>query len=146
MKKVQAIQATFLQKLTKVSTVRILFGFVWSIDAFFKWQPAFQKRYLDILVGAVKDQPWFLKSWFDTWIILISSQTQFFIYATVVTETYIAVALLFGFAKRFTYILALVFSLLIWSTAEGFGGPYTAGATDIGTGIVYACRSLTFDY
>jgi len=31
-----------------------------------------------------------------------------------------------------------VFSLLIWGTAEGFGGPYTSGASDIGTAIIYA--------
>ncbi len=26
---------------------------------------------------------------------------------------------------------------VIWSTAEGFGGPYTAGSTDIGAAIIY---------
>jgi nitrite reductase (NO-forming) len=31
-----------------------------------------------------------------------------------------------------------LFSLLIWATAEGFGGPYTSGSSDIGTGIIYA--------
>jgi hypothetical protein len=30
-----------------------------------------------------------------------------------------------------------VFSLLIWSVAEGFGGPHTSGATDIGTSVIY---------
>jgi len=33
--------------------------------------------------------------------------------------------------------MGAVFSLAIWSTAEGFGGPYTPGATDIGTSIIY---------
>ena len=28
--------------------------------------------------------------------------------------------------------------MLIWTTAEGFGGPCTAGASDIGTAIIYA--------
>ena len=28
--------------------------------------------------------------------------------------------------------------MLIWATAEGFGGPYTAGASDIGTAVIYA--------
>lgn len=53
-------------------------------------------------------------------------------------ETLIALALIFGFARKLTYIAAIVFSVLIWSTAEGFGGPYTSGASDIGTAIVYA--------
>jgi nitrite reductase (NO-forming) len=26
---------------------------------------------------------------------------------------------------------------LVWTTAEGFGGPYKAGSTDIGTAIIY---------
>jgi nitrite reductase (NO-forming) len=28
-------------------------------------------------------------------------------------------------------------SLVIWTTAEGFGGPYKAGSTDIGAAIIY---------
>ena len=52
-------------------------------------------------------------------------------------ETLIATALIFGFARKSTYIAAAVFSLLIWSTAEGFGGPYTAGSTDGGASIIY---------
>jgi nitrite reductase (NO-forming) len=46
--------------------------------------------------------------------------------------------LIAGFARKTTYIAAIVFSLLIWSTAEGFGGPYTSGASGIGTAIIYA--------
>ena len=53
-------------------------------------------------------------------------------------ETLIAVALITGFARKVTYIAAIVFSVLIWSTAEGFGGPYTSGASDIGTAVIYA--------
>lgn len=43
-----------------------------------------------------------------------------------------------GFARKITYIAAAGFSVLIWATAEGFGGPYTSGASDIGTAIIYA--------
>jgi hypothetical protein len=50
----------------------------------------------------------------------------------------IAVSLLTGLARRPMYIVGLVISLLIWATAEGFGGPYTAGSTDLGTAITYA--------
>jgi nitrite reductase (NO-forming) len=46
--------------------------------------------------------------------------------------------LILGFARKITYISGTVFSLLIWATAEGFGGPYTAQSTDIGTAIIYA--------
>ena len=53
-------------------------------------------------------------------------------------QTLIAVALIAGFARKLTYLSAIAFSLLIWGTAEGFGGPYTSGASDIGTAIIYA--------
>ena len=53
-------------------------------------------------------------------------------------ETLIAVALIVGFARKTTYVSAIAFSMLIWATAEGFGGPYTSGAADIGTAIIYA--------
>jgi hypothetical protein len=33
---------------------------------------------------------------------------------------------------------AVAFSVLIWATAEGFGGPYTSGSADIGTAVIYA--------
>lgn len=28
-------------------------------------------------------------------------------------------------------------TIVIWSTAEGFGGPYHAGSTDVGAAIIY---------
>ena len=60
------------------------------------------------------------------------SQTQ------AVIETLITLALITGFARKTAYFAAIMFSLLIWATAEGFGGPYTSGASDIGTAIIYA--------
>ena len=33
--------------------------------------------------------------------------------------------------------------MLIWAVGEGFGGPYMAGSTDVGTGIVYALLFAT---
>ena len=62
----------------------------------------------------------------------------FFAYLIAVVETLIALALIAGFARKITYSAAIVFSLLIWATAEGFGGPYTSGASDVGTAIIYA--------
>lgn len=53
-------------------------------------------------------------------------------------ETLIAAALILGVARKLTYLGAIGFSLLIWATAEGFGGLYTRGSTDIGTAIIYA--------
>lgn len=58
--------------------------------------------------------------------------------AAITGETLIALALIAGFSCKLTYLGAIVFSLAIWATAEGFGGPYTSGASDIGTAIIYA--------
>src|SRR6266568_2001919 len=33
--------------------------------------------------------------------------------------------------------VATLLTLMIWSTAQGFGGPYGPGSTDIGVGIIY---------
>jgi nitrite reductase (NO-forming) len=33
--------------------------------------------------------------------------------------------------------VGILLSVVIWATAEGFGGPYTAGSTDIGSAIIY---------
>lgn len=132
------IHKTSYQNIMSITTVRITFGLIWCVDSIFKWQPAFQKEYLDILINASKNQASFFKPWFSLWIFLVSSHTQFFIYSTALIESYIALALLFGFAKKITYTIVIVLSLIIWSTAEGFGGPYTAGSTDIGTAIIYA--------
>jgi nitrite reductase (NO-forming) len=59
-------------------------------------------------------------------------------YGAAIVESAIAFALLAGFARKTTYIGGAVWSLLIWSTAEGFGRMPSGVATDIGTAILYA--------
>jgi hypothetical protein len=68
----------------------------------------------------------------------VTPNASFFAYSTAVIETMVAVALIVGFARKLTYIGAALFSVMIWATAEGFGGPYTAGSTDIGAAVIYA--------
>jgi nitrite reductase (NO-forming) len=94
-------------------------------------------------------QPAWLQPWFRFWIDLQHPDVPFFAYLVAVIETLIAIALIVGFARKITYTAALVFSLLIWATAEGFGGPYTSGASDVGTALVYAlvfAALLLFSY
>ena len=40
------------------------------------------------------------------------------------TETYLALGLITGSARKLTYSLGIVYGLFVWSVAEGFGGPY----------------------
>jgi len=118
--------------------LRITFGVIWLVDAVLKWLPGFRSGYMDTIMGTAQGQPSWLRWWFDFWINLQHPQATFFAYLVAVVETLIALALIFGFARKLTYISAIGFSLLIWATAEGFGGPYTSGSADIGTAIIYA--------
>lgn len=122
----------------RVALLRIAFGLLWAVDAYLKWQPAFFHGYVSYLHSAAQGQPAWLTPWFALWLRLSAHAPQFFAYTTASLETLTALGLLFGLARKAGYVVAALFSLLIWSTAEGFGGPYTAGATDVGTGIVYA--------
>jgi nitrite reductase (NO-forming) len=131
------------------TAVRVTFGVVWLIDAILKWLPGFRDGYTDAIKGAADGQPDWLKPWFNFWINLQEPRATFFAYLVAVVETLIALALIAGFARKLTYTAAIVFSLLIWSTAEGFGGPYTSGASDIGTAVIYAlvfAALLVFSY
>jgi nitrite reductase (NO-forming) len=118
--------------------LRVSFGIIWLIDAVLKWLPGFRSGYMGAIMGEAQGQPGWLKPWFDFWINLQHPRVTFFAYLVAIVETLIALALIAGFARKITYISAIVFSLLIWGTAEGFGGPYTSGASDIGTAIIYA--------
>jgi len=59
-------------------------------------------------------------------------------YSIAAIETLLALALIFGFARKTTYILTAVVCMGIWTVAEGFGGPYTSTSTDIGAAVMYA--------
>ena len=119
-------------------TLRIAFGVIWLIDATLKWLPGFRSSYMSVIMSEAQGQPGWLRPWFDFWIRFQHPDAMFLAYLAAVIETLIAVALIIGFARKLTYISAIAFSLLIWGTAEGFGGPYTSGASDIGTAIIYA--------
>jgi nitrite reductase (NO-forming) len=113
-------------------------GIIWLIDATLKWLPGFKDSYMDTIMGTRDGQPGWLHPWFNFWINLQHPAITFFWALVATAETLIALALIFGFARKASYLAAIVFSVLIWSTAEGFGGPYTSGASDIGTALIYA--------
>jgi uncharacterized membrane protein YphA (DoxX/SURF4 family) len=117
--------------------VRIAFGVIWVIDAVLKWLPGFRSAYMGNTMGTAEGQPAATRWWFDFWIRLQHPHATHFAYFVAVVETLIALALIFGFARKLSYSLAIIFSLLIWATAEGFGGPYTSGSADIGAAIIY---------
>jgi nitrite reductase (NO-forming) len=121
-----------------VAVFRIVFALVWLIDATLKWLPGFRSSFSSMLDQAANGQPGWLRPWFDLWTDMPHGMTTAMAYGTAIAETGIAVALLVGFARKSVYLLGAVYSLMIWATAEGFGGPYQSGSTDIGTAIIYA--------
>jgi len=124
--------------IVAAAALRTAFGILLAIDAYLKWQPGFAAHYVGYLQNAANGQPHWLEPWFHMWLRLVTMHTGFFITATQFIETAIAIGLLLGLARRITYFAGALFSLLIWSTAEGFGGPYTSGATNVGPALVYA--------
>ena len=119
------------------TSLRLLFGLVLGIDATLKWLPGFRATALSQLISVAAGQPPWLHGWFRFWISLQSGAPALFATIPGLTETGLALAVLLGLGRRVAYSAGALYMLLIWSVAEGFGGPYHPGATDIGTGIVY---------
>jgi thiosulfate dehydrogenase (quinone) large subunit len=120
-----------------IGTMRILFGVVWAIDAQFKWRPAFINEFVNYLTGSLAGQPPLVKGWISLWINVVKVDPTTFAYLVAITETALAIALLLGIFSNLAFIGGGLLSLVIWSTAEGLGGPYGAGSTDIGASIIY---------
>ena len=122
---------------TSLAAFRMVFALVWLVDATLKWLPGFRSGFSSMLDHAASGQPAWLRPWFDLWTDMPHGMATAMAYGTAIVETGIALALLVGFARKSVYLLGSVYSLLIWATAEGFGGPYQSGSTDIGTAIIY---------
>jgi uncharacterized membrane protein YphA (DoxX/SURF4 family) len=118
--------------------LRFTFGGIWLIDAVLKWLPGFRSSYMSSISGAGMGQPGWLQWWFHFWTNMQHPAPSFFAYLVAVLETLVALAVIFGVARKVSYFAAAGFSVVIWAVAEGFGGPYASGASDIGTAIIYA--------
>lgn len=121
-----------------LGVVRILFGLVWLADAWFKWQPDFINKFTDYLSETLKDQPAGVQAWIHFWVNAVNVDPRAFAYIVAVGETVIALGLILGLLSNLTNVGGALLALVIWSTAEGFGGPYQAGSTDVGAAIIYA--------
>ncbi len=122
-----------------VGLVRIIFGLVYVVAATLKWQPQFQNTFVQQISAVSDGQPAPIQAWISFWTHLVSINPLLFARIEATTETAIAFFLIFGIFSNLTYIVGIFLSLGIWSTAEGFGGPYIPGHnTDIGTAFPYA--------
>ncbi len=120
-----------------VAAARASFGVIWAVDAYLAWRPAFAAHYVGYLHNASQGQPGYLQGWFGMWLALVTPASGVFVMLTRLLETAIAIGLLAGLARRWTYFVGALFSLLLWSTAEGFSGPYVVGAANLGPALAY---------
>ena len=128
-----------LWRARAIAFLRIAFGLIWAIDAWFKWQPGFISSFTDQITKAKQDQPQGVQSWLSFWAHLVGSNPHFFAYLTAAMETALAVFLILGLLTQLTCLVGIVWSLAIWAIPEGFGGPYKPGdSTDVGTALLYA--------
>jgi thiosulfate dehydrogenase (quinone) large subunit len=130
-------QALDSWRFSGIGILRIVFGIVWGIDAWFKWQPDFVNNFSGYLTSAQDGQPWPVHHWIGFWVNVVHVDPTVFAYLVAVGETAIALALILGVFSNLTYLVGVLLSIVIWSTAEGFGGPYQAGSTDIGAAVIY---------
>jgi hypothetical protein len=123
--------------------LRLLFGALWAFDAGWKWTPFFIHHSLSYLVQAQAGQPAWIVAYIQFFIDAFRAigQETFGVIAAL-AETVIAVGLLAGRGMRFVLPFGLVYSLGVWTVAEGWGGPYGAvtgvGGDVLGTTIIYA--------
>lgn len=125
-------------RLKGLGLLRIMFGLIWAVDAWFKWQPDFIHNFENYLSGSQEGQPAVVQGWIGFWVDVVNVNPHVFAYLVAVGETAVALGLILGLFSNFTNITGILLSVVIWATAEGFGGPYQAGSTDIGSAIIYA--------
>ncbi len=124
-------------RLVGFGFLRIVFGVVWAIDAQFKWQPAFVDGFTGYLSSAMSGQPHAIEAWIGFWLDMVQVEPYLFARLTAICETLLAISLILGLFTNVACAGGAMLALMIWSVPEGFGGPYAAGATDIGTSIIY---------
>jgi nitrite reductase (NO-forming) len=120
------------------SFIRIILGVVWLIDGSFKFAPGFVDSFPNLITRAGTGQPVWLQPWFNFWYNATVANPGPFVYAIGSIELLLGAALVLGFMRKIAYVGGIILSLMIWAVPEGFGGPYGAGSTDIGTGIIYS--------
>ncbi|SCC92665.1 conserved membrane hypothetical protein [Thiomonas sp. X19] len=127
----------------------LLFGALWAFDAWWKWQPGFLGQIASFFSAAQAGQPSWVVNWIALFILLMQAIGPFvFAVLAALTESAVAISVLFAHRLplkwlRIALVLGLVYSLVLWTTAEGFGGPYGPGFTGnkgdvLGTTSVYA--------
>ena len=131
-----------LRGLRLSKAAAIIFGALWGIDGFYKFQMNLYIQLPAIVQGAGSGQPAFLNGWFSFWSGVAAWQPMLITYGVGALELCIAFALIAGFLRKFAYIGGMGLGLFIWAIPEGFGGPYGPGSVNLGGGNIYALGLL----
>lgn len=120
--------------------IRILFGVIWLINTWLQFNPAYASHFLSTFSADwVSGQPAWIAAYGHWMANLVQAIGPHLVAdATVVLDTILAVSLITGLGLPFLAGVGVIYNLWLWSTVGGFGGPYTQGATDPGTAIIYA--------
>lgn len=122
-----------------ITIFRVLFGVVWLVDAFFKWQPGFRAGFVMMLQGLASGEPGIFHAWLQFWSFAATNTGPLLPTLVAVSETALGLALITGVVRRAVYVLGALYALFVWAVGESFGGPYALGATtDVGAAIIYA--------
>jgi uncharacterized membrane protein YphA (DoxX/SURF4 family) len=134
-----------------IYAMRLAFGFLWAWDALFKWHPYYLTHLVGYLTASQQGEPAWLAAYTQVWIdIIVFFGPVLFAVLASALEAILAWSLITGRFLRLFLPIGFGYSLVIWSTAEGFGGPYTAmGGTGmtgnmLGNAIIYAFIFLGF--
>jgi nitrite reductase (NO-forming) len=134
-----------LRRLHVAAVVRIGFGVIWAIDAIFKWLPGFVNGQTigDELGGGDDIHTPVIHQWIALWHSVATAAPATFALGTAIVETLIALGILFGAFSNVVLIGSAIWSLGIWSSAEGFGLPWNeSGITDVGPSVGYIFAAL----
>ncbi len=134
-----AVAAVRVNPATAIGLARLLFGAICLANALLHLAPAYQAHFLASLAADwIPGQPAWLAAWGHAQARLITQLgVDHVVTAMVIIELLLAFSLLTGAWLHRLAWLGIAYNLWLWSSVGGLGGPYSVGATDPGTAIVY---------
>src|SRR5260370_38386285 len=89
------------RRLRGMGILRMVFGLVMAIDAWFKWQPSFMNNFTSYLTGSLDGQSAAIQAWIHFWIRVVQVNPHLFPYLVAAG----------GAAARVVLIFVLVMNL-----------------------------------
>lgn len=83
-----------LWRLKGIRVLRILFGLVWAVDAWYKLQLDFIDKFTNYVTGTLVAQSHVVKAWINFWIEFIEIDPRNFAHFVAVAEIEIAIGLI----------------------------------------------------